>query len=612
MDKYEILKQYFGHSAFREGQAEIIEAILSGRDALGIMPTGGGKSLCYQVPALMLGGITLVISPLISLMRDQVMALKNVGVSAAFINSSLTSAQMQAVYCNMRAGAYKIIYVAPERLDGEEFVSLAQNLQVSLVAVDEAHCISQWGQDFRPSYLRILAFIQKMPDRPVVAAFTATATTRVREDIERILKLQNPLKIVTGFDRPNLNFEVLHPKNKLAALCSLIDARPGQNGIIYCATRKSVESICQKLQTDGVRATRYHAGLSGEERRKNQEDFLYDRYAVMGATNAFGMGIDKSNISYVIHYNMPKSLEAYYQEAGRAGRDGEHADCLLLYSPGDVQTAKFLMQSSGENTELTDEERAAVMEQDRKRLQEMIGYCKTTSCLRGYILDYFGQAHQKSCGNCGNCRAHFSQQDITSQAQMVLSCVKRAYDKLGYCVGATLIMRTLRGSAEQRVLELGLDQLSTYGLMKGIAGPQIKAYMEQLEEDGYLKTDPLHGGVMLTKKSGDVLFHEEPVFMITRAPVKGEKRRGRNRSAAAADMDHDLFTVLKTLRFRLSQEENVPAYIIFSNAALSDMAEKAPKNMSEFLEVSGVGRVKAARYGKVFLEAIRKYEEGGN
>ena len=345
MDKYKILKQYFGHSAFREGQGEIIDAILSGRDALGIMPTGGGKSLCYQVPALMLGGVTLVISPLISLMKDQVMALKDAGVNAAFLNSSLTSAQMQTVYRNIRAGAYKIIYVAPERLDGEGFVSLAQSLQVSLVAVDEAHCISQWGQDFRPSYLRILGFIEKMPRRPVLTAFTATATKRVREDIERILQLQNPLKIVTGFDRPNLNFEVLHPRNKAATLRSLIDARPGQNGIVYCATRKSVESICQELQTAGIRATRYHAGLPDEERRKNQEDFLYDRYAVMVATNAFGMGIDKSNISYVIHYNMPKSLEAYYQEAGRAGRDGERADCLLLYSPGDVQTAKFLIQS---------------------------------------------------------------------------------------------------------------------------------------------------------------------------------------------------------------------------------------------------------------------------
>ena len=610
MDKHEILKQYFGHAAFREGQEEIIDAVLSGRDVLGIMPTGGGKSLCYQVPALMLDGITLVISPLISLMKDQVMALKDAGVNAAFLNSSRTSAQMQTVYRNIRAGAYKIIYVAPERLDRDGFVALAQSLQVSLVAVDEAHCISQWGQDFRPSYLRILDFIDKMPQRPVLAAFAATATKRVREDIERILQLQDPLKIVTGFDRPNLNFEVLHPKNKMATLRSLIDARPGQNGIIYCATRKSVESICQELQDSGIRATRYHAGLSDEERRKNQEDFLYDRCSVMAATNAFGMGIDKSNISYVIHYNMPKSLEAYYQEAGRAGRDGERADCLLLYSPGDVQTAKFLIQSSGENEELTDAERSAVIEQDMKRLQVMIGYCKTTDCLRGYILGYFGQTHPESCGNCGNCRANFSRQDITSQAQMILSCVKRAYDKLGYSVGATLIIRALSGSTEQRVLELGLDKLSTYGLMKDISRPQIRAYMEQLESEGYLWADPMHGGVLLTDQAGAVLFHGESVFMTTRTPLAAEKKRGKKKNAAVEHTDNSLFETLRALRFQLSQEENVPAYIIFSNATLSDMAAKAPKTMNDFLEVSGVGQVKAERYGKIFMEEINKYVEG--
>lgn len=612
MDKYEVLKQYFGHSAFREGQAELIDAILSGRDVLGIMPTGGGKSLCYQVPALMLEGVTLVISPLISLMKDQVMALKDAGVRAAFINSSLTSAQMQTVYRNIRAGAYKIIYVAPERLDGDGFVSLAHSLRVSLVAVDEAHCISQWGQDFRPSYLRILDFIKKMPRRPVVAAFTATATKRVREDIERILQLQKPLKIVTGFDRPNLNFEVLYPKNKAATLRSLIDARPGQNGIVYCATRKSVESICQELQTVGIQATRYHAGLSDEERRKNQEDFLYDRCSVMVATNAFGMGIDKSNISYVIHYNMPKSLEAYYQEAGRAGRDGERADCLLLYSPGDVQTAKFLIQSSGENEALTAEEREAVIEQDIKRLQVMIGYCKTTDCLRGYILGYFGQAHPENCGNCGNCRANFSRQDITAQAQMILSCVKRAYDKLGYSVGATLIIHTLAGSTEQRVLELGLDKLSTYGLMKDVSRTQIRAYMEQLEADSYLEADPVHGGILLTEKAGAVLFRGESVFMTTRTLLAAEKKREKKKNAVVEHIDNSLFETLRALRFQLSQEENVPAYIIFSNATLSDMAAKAPKTMNEFLEVSGVGEVKAERYGKIFMDEIKKYEEAGN
>lgn len=608
MKKEEILRQYFGHSSFREGQAELIDAIAAGRDVLGVMPTGGGKSLCYQVPALLLDGVTLVVSPLISLMKDQVMALTDAGVDAAFLNSSLSSSQLQSVYRNLRAGVYKIVYVAPERLDGEGFVSLAQHLNISLLAVDEAHCISQWGQDFRPSYLHILDFIQKLPRRPVLAAFTATATGQVREDIERVLQLRDPLKLVTGFDRPNLNFEVLHPQNKAAALKSLVGARPGQNGIVYCATRKSVEAVCRELCAAGIQATRYHAGLTDEERRQNQEDFLYDRATVMAATNAFGMGIDKSNISYVIHYNMPKSLEAYYQEAGRAGRDGERADCILLFSPGDVQTAKFLIQNAGENDELSIEAREAVMKQDLKRLNVMLGYCKTTDCLRGYILDYFGQAHEKNCGNCGNCRESFSQRDITPQAQMILSCVKRAYDKLGYSVGAGLVIKTLSGSAEQRVSNLGLDTLTTYGLMRGVARTEIKAYIEQLEADGYLKTDPVHGGVLLTESSGAVLFHGETVSMMTRALTAVEKKGGKSAAAVAADVDDDLFSALKALRFALSQEENVPAYIIFSNASLADMAAKAPKSMSEFLDVSGVGEVKAARYGQAFLAEIQKYE----
>ena len=439
--------------------------------------------------------------------------------------------------------------------------------------------------------------------------FTATATQQVREDIERILQLRNPRRVVTGFDRPNLNFEVLHPKRKPETLRALIGQRRSKSGIVYCATRKSVESICGELQAAGISATRYHAGLPDDERRNNQEDFLYDRATVMVATNAFGMGIDKSNVGFVIHHNMPKSLEAYYQEAGRAGRDGEKADCLLLYSAGDVRTAKFLIQNSGENEELSDEERDAVIKQDMKRLNIMIGYCKTTACLRGYILDYFGQTHQESCGSCGNCRESFAQQDITPQAQMILSCVKRAYDKLGYSVGATLIIRTLCGSVEQRVLELGLDKLTTYGLMKGVARPQIRGYMEHLETEGYLQTDPAHGGILLTDKSRDVLFGGVTVFVTTRTLTAAEKRSGRKIDESGIDVESDLFAALKTLRLKLAQEENVPAYVIFSNAALADMAAKTPRNMSDFFEVSGVGEVKAARYGEIFLEEIKKYKE---
>lgn len=610
IDKYDVLKQYFGHSSFRDGQESLIDAILGGRDAFGVMPTGGGKSICYQLPSLMLDGVTIVVSPLISLMKDQVMALKNAGVSAAFLNSSLTSEQMKTVYRNIRAGKYKIVYVAPERLDGDGFIALAQSLPISLVAVDEAHCISQWGQDFRPSYLRIIDFLEKLPRRPVLAAFTATATKQVSNDIEQILKLREPLCVTTGFDRPNLYFEVMRPQNKAVALQTLIAQRRDRCGIVYCATRSAVEKVYDALRGAGISATRYHAGLSDEERRQNQENFLYDRSGVMVATNAFGMGIDKSNVGFVIHYNMPKSLEAYYQEAGRAGRDGEKADCILLYSAGDVQTAKFLIQNSGENEELTEDERKTVIQRDYERLNVMIGYCKTTRCLRGYILNYFGQDHQDFCGNCGNCRASFEVKDITSEAQMILSCVKRVRDKLGYSVGATLIVRTLCGSADQRVLELGLDQLTTYGLMKGTLKSRVREFVEALEAEGYLCTDPTHGGVELTSKAGNVLFRNEKVKMTLKETPAPEKRRGKKTAAINADEANDLFTALKALRFKLAQQENVPAYIIFSNASLADMAAKVPRNMAEFLEVSGVGEVKASSYGRAFLDEIAKYEGG--
>ena len=608
MDKYDVLKQYFGHASFRDGQEALIDAILSGRDAFGVMPTGGGKSICYQLPALLSDGVALVISPLISLMKDQVMALKDAGISAAFINSSLTSEQLKAVYRNLRAGRYKIVYAAPERLDGDGFVSIIQSLPVSLVAVDEAHCISQWGQDFRPSYLRIVDFLEKLPRRPVLAAFTATATKQVQVDIERILKLQDPLRVTTGFDRPNLYFEVLRPQNKAATLQTLVSQRRGKCGIIYCATRNAVEKICDALRSSGIPATRYHAGLADDERRKNQEDFLYDRSTVMVATNAFGMGIDKSNVGFVIHYNMPKSLEAYYQEAGRAGRDGEKADCSLLYSAGDIQTAKFFIQNSGENEALTPAERQAVMQRDYERLNFMAGYCKTTRCLRGYILDYFGQAHEESCRNCGNCRAVFQVKDITQEAQMILSCVKRARDQLGYSVGVTLIVQTLCGSADQRVLALGLDRTTTYGLMKGTTKTQIKELAEALEAQGYLHTDPTHGGVELTPKAANVLFRDETVEMTMREPSVPEKRRGKKAAPVSSEETSGLFTALKALRFKLAQQEKVPAYIIFSNATLADMEVRAPKNMTEFLEVSGVGEVKANRYGKAFLDEIARYK----
>lgn len=610
MDKYSILKRYFGHAEFRQGQAELIDAILSGRDALGIMPTGGGKSLCYQIPALLFPGVTLVISPLISLMKDQVTALKKAGISAGFINSSLSAEQLRLVYSRAQKGEYKLLYVAPERLGAEGFSALTRAIPVSLVAVDEAHCISQWGQDFRPSYLKISDFIASLPHRPVVTAFTATATTEVRKDIIRLLKLKDPVCHVTGFDRPNLFFDVRCPKNKMSALLGLIQIRRDKIGIVYCATRASVERICKVLCDKGISATRYHAGLEESERRMNQDDFQFDRKSVMVATNAFGMGIDKSNVNYVIHYNMPKSLEAYYQEAGRAGRDGELADCILLYSAGDVETARFLIRNGG--NEDIDEEQALVRQRDYERMKMMIGYCKTTKCLRGYILDYFGQKHGEACGNCGNCQGNCQIKDITIPAQMILSCVLRVKERLGYYVGKTLIIQTLRGSKDRQVLNLGLNTLSTYGLMNKLSSEQVRTFIDFLELEEYLQTNSLHFTLEPTKSASAVLFGGKKVSMPVRIDHSSnslEKGHHKKALTSVSGESEDLFSALKAVRTQIAQEENVPAYVVFSNTTLADMAARAPRTMAELLEVSGVGEIKAARYGEIFLKTIAAHEE---
>lgn len=602
---HRILEQYFGYTTFRSGQEELIDAQLAGRDAFGVMPTGGGKSLCYQIPALLSEGITLVVSPLISLMKDQVAALRRAGIPVAYINSSLSYEQIRAVYHNLAAGQYKLVYVAPERLATEGFVQTARRLNISLFAVDEAHCISQWGQDFRPSYLKIVDFLAQLERRPVVSAFTATATPAVREDVERILALRDPLRVVTGFDRPNLRFEVLHPQDKNSALLSLVRERQSKSGIVYCATRREVESVCELLRENGIAATRYHAGLDDAERQTNQEDFDRDRSSVIVATNAFGMGIDKSNVAYVIHYNMPQSMEAYYQEAGRAGRDGSRAECVLLYAPRDIRTARFLIERSTPNEELSEDERRRIVSQDLTRLEHIIGYCKTTRCLRGYILDYFGERHVDACGNCGNCESIVETQDITTQAQMILSCVKRAYDRLGYSLGATGIAGILRGSSEQRILSRGLDHLSTYGLMRGTSRAEVRTLIELLEAEGYLHTDPVHEGVSLTERAGDVLFRGERVEVTVRKAVRRTPPPARALPHDAPD--DDLLAALKSLRTRIAAEENVPAYVVFTNASLIDMAQKRPTTLEAFLTVSGVGSFRAARYGARFLETIRAH-----
>ena len=607
--KESILQRVFGYSAFRGGQEALIDAQLQGRDAFGIMPTGGGKSLCYQIPALLLEGVTLVISPLISLMRDQVMALKNAGVAAAYINSSLTPAQIRLVYRNIQSGMYKIIYVAPERLLTDGFLEAIQARKVSLVTVDEAHCISQGGQDFRPSYLKIVDFLNILTPRPVVSAFTATATETVRQDIAQILQLRDPLRVVTGFDRPNLRFEVQRPKQKLPALIDLVQQRRDKAGIVYCATRKAVEEVCENLQLNGIAATRYHAGLPDEERRDNQEDFLYDRKTVMVATNAFGMGIDKSNVSYVIHYNMPQSLESYYQEAGRAGRDGAEAECILLYAPGDVQTAKYLIQHPALSGELSQEELEQKQRLDLERLDVMVNYCKTQECLRGYILDYFGQEHESFCGNCSNCSTETEERDITDQARMILSCVQRMSAKLGYSLGLTSVVRTLLGSRDKRLLQLGLDKLGSYGMLRKLGKDDLRAMAENLESQGYLETDPVHGGISLTQKAQGVLFEGKTVSM--RLP-KAEASAPVS-SPIGGGQDPNLLAMLKRLRWKIAMQESVPAYIIFSNATLEDMARKAPTTLEAFAKVNGVGSVKVKRFGEVFVDAIADYlqEHGG-
>ena len=624
-DKFEILQKYFGYSQFRGAQEALIDAQAAGRDAFGVMPTGGGKSLCYQIPALMLPGITLVISPLISLMRDQVLALKSAGISAAYINSSLTPEQLRLVFRNLRQGRYKIVYVAPERLLGEGFLALCQQMPISLVAVDEAHCISQWGQDFRPSYLKIPEFLEHLPRRPVVSAYTATATPAVRRDILQNLRLRNPLLMVTGFDRPNLRFEVRTPDSKRGELLTLLALRKGKSGIVYCSTRKDVEAVCAFLQSKRFAATRYHAGLPDEERQQNQEDFLYDRKTVMVATNAFGMGIDKSNVSFVIHYNMPQSMEAYYQEAGRAGRDGEKAECILLFGKKDILTGKFFIQKSYEESELPEEDRDLLRQRDLQRLYKMINYCETKQCLRQYILDYFGQPLPQPCGNCGSCTGlavsrkpkgkdkkpssiqrtgKIASKDITREAQMVLSCIRRLESAMGHSSTATMTVRVLRGSKDRRLLESGLETVSTYGLMRGYSREEIREILTHLQSAGMVVSGK-NEIVSLTPAASGVLFRGEPVT-VTLDEAELERRFPQSGSVAA---DSKLLAALKELRTQLAKEAGVPAYVIFTNATLEDMAARQPKTMEQLLTVSGVGSAKAQRYGKRFLKVLEQFEK---
>ena len=601
------MQRIFGFTQFRPGQEALIDGVLSGRDVFGIMPTGGGKSMCYQIPALLLPGITVVISPLISLMQDQVAALKTAGVPAAYLNRSLTPEQSRTVYRNLLAGRYKILYVAPERLDFEGFSAIVRQLYISFVAVDEAHCISQWGQDFRPSYLRIVHFLESLEKRPVVGAYTATATAQVRRDVERILNLHNPVRRVTGFDRPNLYFQVLHPQSKDEELKRLIAPRNGKSGIVYCATRRKVEYVCRMLQDLGYPATQYHAGLPEEERRNNQEDFLHDRKTIMVATNAFGMGIDKSNVRYVIHYNMPKSLEAYYQEAGRAGRDGTDGACILLYSGADVHMAQYLINNGSENEELDEAQRQRVRHQDLQRLEAMIGYCTTSGCLRGYILEYFGQKHLQLCGNCGNCQGKYHDEEMTRQAQMILSCVRRIHSRTGAWADRQQLINVLRGEPEKTKTDRDLENLPTFGLMKESSAGEVGALLDQLEMQGYLYTDQTTPGVEPTPLASQVLFQGKAVYR----KVPGSLPGTRSVRKQLSPNETTLLDALRVLRSDLAREGNIPPHAIFSDATLEDMARKKPKTFLELRKVSGVGELKANWYGASFLEQIRAFDEDG-
>ena len=612
-DIHAILKSVYGYSAFREGQEDVIGAILDGRDVLGVMPTGAGKSLCYQIPALAMEGCAIVISPLISLMKDQVNALTQAGVPAAFLNSSLSERQTAAALSNARGGKYKIIYVAPERLLTGRFLSLAAEMNLSMIAVDEAHCISQWGQDFRPAYLDIPEFIRRLPARPRLCAFTATATERVRADIRRLIGLREPLELVTGFDRPNLYYRVLRPANKREALTELLNGYRGMSGIIYCATRRQVEEICDSLKRDGFRAARYHAGLSDDERRRNQDAFAMDDSGVMVATNAFGMGIDKSDVRFVIHYNMPKDIESYYQEAGRAGRDGERADCVLLYSAQDMITQSFFIDHMGEESNLSPEDAAKLREQARARLIAMQGYCRTDGCLRAYILRYFGEKTAGKCDRCGNCARPAAQIDVTPVALNIVKCVSEC----GQRFGASVVAAVLAGSREERLLQYRLDRLNSYGALSQYERASISQLIDRMVEKGFLKRVGDEYPILKLGANARALVDGSMRMKDYSLPaVKGEtakKRRAARATRREAEVTTEseaLFQALRKLRTKIAEEKHVPPYVVLTDAALRDMSAKRPHSREDMLLVSGVGEAKMKAYGERFLQEIAKFEKG--
>lgn len=598
----QLLQKYYGYPDFREGQRRIVESVLTGADTLGIMPTGGGKSICYQIPALMLPGLTLVVSPLISLMKDQVDALTAMGVSAAYINSTLSGKEVNDRIRAARRGEIKLLYVAPERLELDWFREEMSGLTISCVAVDEAHCVSQWGHDFRTSYLAVSPFVESLPQRPILAAFTATATPEVMDDMVRLLRLAEPSVFVTGLGRDNLAMSVLRGENKREFVLNYANTHAHQPGIVYAATRKEVDDLYERLRRAGIPAGRYHAGLSDKEREESQEAFLYDDIRVMVATNAFGMGIDKSNVRYVIHYNMPKNMEAYVQEAGRAGRDGEPSECILLFSPQDIMTQKFLIE---QNPQEGDRKR-----NEYRKLQQMIEYCYQTSCLRWAMLDYFGEAHDhKPCGICSSCRDERELVDMTRDAQIVFSCIHRMRERFG----VSLVASVLKGSQNKKVLQYGFDALPTYGMLRTRTEKEISELINVFIAEGYLAlSEGQYPVVRLQPLAVEVLKSRHQVMMRAPEPAaaskssSGSRRRGYDEGPSA--VNETVFEQLRLIRRDLAEKEHVPSYIIFNDATLREMSVVCPTREADMLRIKGVGEVKYRKYGKPFLEFFQNME----